>query len=125
MSRTILVVDEGRTTREILAFALRSAGYRVLEASDGQAAWQRLSESPPDLVLVEALLPLKTGFELCSDLKTSEVYRRIPVILMSSLPRLSGGTDDVWRAKTCADDFLSRPFDLGSLLSRIERLLAG
>jgi DNA-binding response OmpR family regulator len=120
---TILLADEGHAARRILASTLRCAGYRVVEAPDGAAAWEEIPASAPDLVILEALLPRKTGFALCADLKGNDRTRRIPVILMSSLSRLAGGSDEAWRAKTCADDFLSRPFDLGDLLSRIERLM--
>jgi DNA-binding response OmpR family regulator len=120
---TVLVVEEGKSMREALAFALRNARYRVIEAFDGAEAWARIVEDRPDAVLMEALLPHKTGFEVCSELKSNPDTRSIPVILMSSVTRGTGRPDDYWRKKTNADDFLTRPFDLGVLLERLDRLL--
>ncbi len=70
------------------------------------------------------MLPLRTGIELCKALKTDEGTRALPVILLSSITRTIGRTDEHWRRRTGADAFLSEPYDPRSLLLLIEQLLS-
>jgi two-component system sensor histidine kinase ChiS len=122
--KTILVVDEARSSREALAGVLRNRGYRVNESEDGADALQRLLEEPPDLVILDAMLPRRSGIEICQSLKSENPPRKLPVILVTSITRTIGKNDRYWKDKTGADEFMSKPFAPDDLLSRIERLLA-
>jgi DNA-binding response OmpR family regulator len=122
--KTILVVDEARSSREALACVLRNRGYRVDESQDGADALQRIVEEPPDLVILDAMLPRRSGIEICQSIKSENPPRKLPVILVTSITRTIGRNDHYWKEKTGADEFLSKPFAPQDLLSRIERLLA-
>jgi len=122
--KTILVVDEARSSREALAGVLRNRGYVVKESQDGAEALERLLEDPPDLVILDAMLPRRSGIEICQSIKSENRPRNLPVILVTSLTRTIGKNDHYWREKTGADEFLSKPFAPQDLLSRIDRLLA-
>lgn len=121
--RTILVADEARECREALAASLRLRGYSVIEAGDGEEAHRRIREAAPDLALLGGVLPLRTGIELCMALKADEGTRALPVILLSSITRTVGRTDEHWRRRTGADAFLSEPYDPRSLFWLIEQFL--
>ena len=121
--RTILVADESRENRGALAASLRLRGYSVIEAEDGEEAHRRIREDAPDLALLGGVLPLRTGIELCMALKADEGTRALPVILLSSITRTVGRTDEHWRRRTGADAFLSEPYDPRSLFWLIEQFL--
>ncbi len=82
---TILVVDDHVPNLAFLTDALSAAGYRVLVAMDGQEALDRLALARPDLILLDALMPVLDGFETCRRLKATPAYESIPVIFMTAL----------------------------------------
>ena len=82
---TVLVVDDHVPNLAFLTDALSAAGYRVLVAMDGQEALDRLALARPDLILLDALMPVLDGFETCRRLKATPAYESIPVIFMTAL----------------------------------------
>ena len=82
---TILVVDDHVPNLAFLTDALSAAGYRVLVAMDGQEALDRLALARPDLILLDALMPVLDGFETCRRVKATPAYESIPVIFMTAL----------------------------------------
>lgn len=121
--KTILVVEDSRSIREIVAFMLRGRGYEVVECADGADARQKVQAVRPDLVVLDAMLPYVTGFELCAELKADPGTRGIPVIMLTALTRDSGKSDDYWRERSQADAFMSKPFKATELIARVETLL--
>lgn len=121
----ILIADESKKDRESLAASLRCRGYEVAEAEDGEAALLRAREEPPDLVLLGATLPGRSGLEVCAALKGDERTRAVPVFLLTSITRTIGGTDESWRRRTGADAFLSKPYNPRILYWMIDSLLEG
>jgi CheY-like chemotaxis protein len=119
----ILIAGESGEDREALASALRCRGYIVREAADGEEALERIQEEVPDLVLLGATLPGRSGFEVCTTLKKDERTRAVPVILLTSITRTVGGTDEEWRRRTGADAFLSKPYNPRNLYWMIHSLL--
>lgn len=85
LDTTILVVDDHIPNLAFLTDALSAAGYRVLVAVDGQEALDRLAVTRPDLILLDALMPVLDGFETCRRLKATPAYESIPVIFMTAL----------------------------------------
>lgn len=122
--KTILVVDDTKSIREIVAFMLRGRGYEVLEAADGQEAREKIKAHRPDLVLLDAMLPKVTGFDLCAEMKADEDFKSMPILMLTAITKDSGKTDEYWREKSQADDFMSKPFKAQDLVSRVEKLLA-
>ena len=123
MPKTILVVDDTKSIREIVAFMLRSRGFEVLEAGDGADAREKIRSLRPDLLVLDAMIPKVTGFDLCAELKADPDFKAMPILMLTAITRETGKSDEYWREKSQADDFMSKPFKATDLISRIEKLL--
>jgi DNA-binding response OmpR family regulator len=121
--KTILVVDDTKSIREIVAFMLRSRGFEVVESGDGADAREKVQSVRPDLLVLDAMLPRVTGFDLCAELKGDPGTRGIPILMLTAITRDSGKSDDYWRERSQADDFMSKPFKATELIARVEKLL--
>jgi len=121
--RKILVAEDNASIRNILAFLLRQRGYEVLESGDGDEALEKALTLRPDLVLLDVMMPGKTGLEICSILKGNEAYRDIRIVILTAATKDSGKDDAYWRRISNADDFISKPFQGTDLVQRIERAL--
>jgi DNA-binding response OmpR family regulator len=121
--KRVLVVDDEPDILRLLERSLKASGYAVTTAADGQKAEQALAKSPPDLVLLDAMLPLVNGFEICSRIKSNPRLRKVPVIMMSAVYRGWRFAQDA-RDAFGADDYVEKPFHLADLLHRVEERLA-
>jgi DNA-binding response OmpR family regulator len=124
VAKRILIVEDTKSIREIVAFMLRSKGYETVESGDGQDAEQKIRSQPPDLIVLDAMLPKKTGFDVCQSLKADNALKSIPILMLTAITRDTGKSDEYWRQKSQADDFMSKPFKATELVERIEKLLA-
>jgi CheY-like chemotaxis protein len=115
--KTLLVVDDEEGILEALSDALSDEGYRVLIARNGKDGLKRVSETLPDLILLDYMMPVMDGRELLKVLRAEPTYRHIPVVMMSAMPRSSLPADCEPTA------FLRKPFNLDTLLAELERLL--
>jgi two-component system, OmpR family, alkaline phosphatase synthesis response regulator PhoP len=122
--KTILVVDDAKSFREVLAFSLRSRGWGVIEAENGDDALALATTQEPDLILTDVVIPGRNGFELCAVLKGDERFRHIPIVILSAVASGTGRGDDHWKALSSADAFISKPFQAHHLFRRIEELLS-
>lgn len=116
----ILIVEDNAATVELMEAQLQGEGYRVDSVGDGEQALARISETIPDLVLLDIVLPKKNGFEVCQALKSDSSTQSIPVIMVTALDDMES------RAKGFAlgaDDFLSRPVDRSELIARVKAQL--
>ena len=112
----ILVVDDEAHLRKLLTVILRAAGYEVAAAASGLEALSRISESQPDLVISDVMMPELDGFGLIENLRANIRTRAIPVILLTAMSQ----TDDVVQGLGIgADDYLSKPFQRAELLARV------
>lgn len=118
----ILAVDDEPEILEILTLSLQSKGYEVVTASRGRQALELLRSEVPDLVLLDAMLPEIHGFELCSSIKQSEHFRRVPVIMISAIYTGWNFSQDVRRIYG-ADDYIEKPFKIKEVLHKVEHLL--
>lgn len=123
MPKTILVVDDTKSIREIVAFMLRGRGFDVVESGDGEDARAKIKADKPDLVVLDAMLPKVTGFDLCAELKASSEFKSIPILMLTAITKDTGKSDDYWREKSQADDFMSKPFKATELVARVEKIL--
>jgi DNA-binding response OmpR family regulator len=117
MARTILVVDDEPTLRETLAEALDADGYRVVTAGDGREALARFRAEPPDLVLLDIMLPELSGIEVC------RIIRResdVPIVMLTAR---DAELDKVVGLELGADDYVTKPFSLRELSARIRAQL--
>src|SRR5262245_23835031 len=121
--KTILVVEDTKNLRDIIAYTLRARGWAVIESGDGDDAIEKATTLQPNLIVLDVMVPGRTGFEVCSILKGDDRYKEIPILIMSAITKGSGKTDDHWRELSCADAFISKPFRAYQLVQCIEELL--
>jgi two-component system KDP operon response regulator KdpE len=113
----VLVVDDEEQIRRALRSILRTRDYKVTEASTGEAALVVAIDEPPDLVVLDLMLPGMDGIEVCRELRT---WLAAPILVLSVR---SGEADKVAALDEGADDYLTKPFSAGELLARIRALL--
>ena len=117
----VLVVDDNRTIRELLAEALGDAGYRVSVAEDGADALDAALTDPPDLVVTDLLMPAMDGAALCRRLMTDPRTRAVPVLVVTDLPAAAAGA----RLAGCPSDaVVHKPYDLDGIRRAAADLLA-
>jgi putative two-component system response regulator len=114
----ILIVDDAQTNLTLLRKALRQ--YEIMEACDGRTALKQVQTEPPDLVLLDVMMPGIDGHSVLSIIKNNESTRHIPVMLVTSLD----GIEDKLRSYDIgADDFITKPFNILELKARISAQL--
>jgi len=113
----ILIADDDLELRELLNFALRQAGYLVIQAADGVEALQRFEEEHPDLVILDVNMPHLNGFEVCRRIRAE---RATPVMLLTVR---NSEEDQVHGLDLGADDYLTKPFSPRTLKARVRALL--
>lgn len=118
-----LVADSTPEAREEAAALLRSMGCTVLEAANGRAALEITRDARPDLVLLEAILPMMPGFEVCRAIKGDPVLRPTVVVLTSALHRGTVAADA--KAAFGADEFVEKPYRPDDLIRKAKLLLLG
>ncbi len=116
----VLVVEDEAALATMLRYNLEKQGFRVDEAGDGQEALVRISETRPDLVLLDWMLPLISGIEVCRQIRRRPGTRDLPVIMVTA--RTEDG-DAVRGLDTGADDYITKPFNMDALLARMRALL--
>ncbi len=117
MSHEILVVDDDPHTREVVAFALRHAGFSVQEAADGLSALARMEAAAPDLIVLDVGLPELDGLEVCRSIrKTSDV----PILFLSSRDE---EIDRILGLEIGGDDYVAKPFSPRELVARVKVIL--
>src|SRR5438552_3677212 len=114
--RSILVVDDTAANIGFLLDTLSKAGYRVRVAPDGESALEQLHYSPPDLVLLDVMMPGIDGFETCRRLRQLPNLQKTPVIFMTAL---SDAQDKVRAFAAGADDYVTKPFQHEEVLARV------
>ena len=113
----ILIADDDASIRRLLQRVLQAQGYTVEVAADGRAAWQRIQEVSPDLLLLDLMMPVMNGWELYAALR-GDGHKHLPIVVLTA-----GGKLDRARQELPDTDVLGKPFDLDHLLSTIQRCL--
>lgn len=114
-SPVILVVEDEPAQREVLAYNIAAEGFDVLTADSGDEALLIARETPPDLIILDWMLPNVSGIEVCRQLKSGTQTARIPVIMLSAR---SEEVDKIRGLETGADDYVTKPYSLAELLAR-------
>jgi DNA-binding response OmpR family regulator len=114
---TVLVVDDEPTLREVVVRYLERAGYRALEAGDGDEAETLLRTQPPDLVILDLMLPGTDGLELCRRIRADSA---LPVIMLTARGE---GADRIVGLELGADDYVTKPFSPRELVARVRTVL--
>jgi two-component system alkaline phosphatase synthesis response regulator PhoP len=116
----ILVVDDNQQNLELLQVYLEDVDCRSIPAHDGPEALEIIAKEPPDLILLDVMMPKMSGFEVCRRIKNDPKTSDIPVIMVTALNEFG----DIERAiDSGTDDFLSKPVNRLELLTRIKTML--
>jgi diguanylate cyclase (GGDEF)-like protein len=116
----ILVVDDNRDNAEIIVTRLRYRGYDVSDAANGEKALERIREQPPDVVLLDLMLPDIDGYEVAARIRADESLPFIPIIMLTA--RDMDEDQTVW-FEAGADDYLTKPVDFRELEARVRALI--
>jgi twitching motility two-component system response regulator PilH len=118
--KCVLVVDDSPTDLQMISAAVKTGGYDVVTAVDGEEALVKAAATKPPVIVLDIVLPKKNGFQVCRQLKTTAETRDIKVILVSSKNQDS---DKFWGMKQGADDYIAKPYNDADLLAAIARQL--
>ena len=117
---SILVVEDEDALATLLQYNLEKEGYRVSVAEDGEEALARVEESPPDLVILDWMLPKVSGIEVCRLIRARSESRNLPVIMLTARGEES---DRIRGLDTGADDYVAKPFSMTELTARVRAVL--
>jgi CheY-like chemotaxis protein len=117
MPKRVLVVDDDENTRRFLSVALKANGYEAVTAEDGDDGYNKVQESKPDLILLDVMMPKKTGFVLFKQLRRKEEFKDIPVIMLTAVAEVL--EEDEVQAE---GETFERPFD--SLRDSLRKAIA-
>ena len=120
MKPLVLVVEDEAPLVTLLRYNLEKEGFAVAEASDGEEALLRIAEQKPDAVLLDWMLPLLSGIEVCRQIRRAPATRTLPVIMLTA--RGEEG-DRVRGLNSGADDYVVKPFSLGELVARLRAVI--
>lgn len=118
----VLVVEDSVSQREMMKDLLEGSGLDVTVASDGIEALQLLQGPPPDLVLLDIVMPKMNGYEVCRRIKTNSATQNLPVVLCSAKGE---EFDRYWGMKQGADAYIAKPFQPTELVGTVKQLLQG
>jgi CheY-like chemotaxis protein len=120
VERTVLVVDDQMPVRLQCRLALESAGMRVTEAEDGVGALESIRRDPPDLILLDIMLPGLSGWEVASELLREPTTNRIPIVFISGL---TGTAERRQAADLGAFRYLTKPVEAAALAASVSNIL--
>jgi two-component system phosphate regulon response regulator PhoB len=112
----VLLVEDEPSQREVLSYNLTAEGFEVVVATNGEEALEAVAETPPDLILLDWMMPHVSGIEVCRRLKARPETRGIPVIMLSAR---SEEVDKVRGLETGADDYVIKPYSVVELMARL------
>jgi DNA-binding response OmpR family regulator len=120
--RTVLIVDDEDEIRKLLRRVLESRGFRVREADRGNTALKLVKEEPPDVMILDAMLPEVHGCDIARRIKGSERYGKIPIVMVSAVYRGWRFAEDL-KASYGVDAFIEKPFKIGDVVAAVEKAL--
>ncbi len=117
MAVSVLIVEDDKNIQELLQLYLEKEGYAVTLAADGQQGLAKFRAIKPDLVLLDVMMPVMDGWEVCTAIRAES---RTPVIMLTAKSELE---DKITGLKSGADDYITKPFEMRELIARIEAVL--
>ncbi len=121
MTGSVLVVDDEPNIVLSLEFLMQQAGCEVRIAADGEAALAAIEEQPPDLILLDVMIPKRDGFDVCQTIRANPAWKDIHIIMLTARGR------DVEREKGMAlgaDEYITKPFSTREVIERVKEVLA-
>lgn len=119
---TVLIVEDSLTDLAIMKGCFQQSGWSVVTANSGDEAKSKLDAQSPDLIVLDVILPDRSGFEICRDLKADPNTKQIPVIICSTK---NTDVDKMWGNMLGADAYLSKPVQPDALQEAIKKLVKG
>lgn len=122
MVKTLLIADDDSKIRDLVSATLEDdENYRLIFAANGDEAIEAARREKPDLAIVDIMMPIRDGFEVCEALKSNTATRRIKVVMLTALAQ-----ETHWQRAMAlgADDYMTKPFSPRLLLERLDQLLA-
>ncbi len=122
MALSVLVVDDEPNIVVSLEYLLQRAGYDVRVARDGAEALRAVAERKPDLILLDAMMPVRDGYDVCQTLRADPAFKDVRILMLTAKSR------DVDQEKALAlgaDDYVTKPFSTRELVERVRRILGG
>ncbi|MEM6306465.1 MAG: phosphate regulon transcriptional regulator PhoB [Pseudomonadota bacterium] len=116
----VLIVEDEPAQRDVLGYNLEAEGYKVIIADNGEDALTLVQEELPDVIVLDWMIPILSGIEVCRQLKIKPSTRQIPVIMLSAR---SDETDKVRGLETGADDYITKPYSVRELMARVRAQL--
>ncbi len=116
---TILVVEDGLTDMQMISQYLEQAGYKVMGAKSSEEAQEKITQNKPDVIFLDVILPGKSGFEICRELKDNPNTSTIPVVFCSTK---NSDVDKMWGDMLGADAYLSKPVQKNELEGVLQKL---
>jgi two-component system alkaline phosphatase synthesis response regulator PhoP len=120
MSRSVLIVDDEPNILLSLEFLMKKAGFDVRTARDGEQALNEIASAPPDLLLLDVMMPKRDGFDVCQTVRANPSWSGVRIIMLTAKGR------EVEREKGLAlgaDDYITKPFSTRDVLVQVERVL--
>jgi twitching motility two-component system response regulator PilH len=121
MTKQVLVVDDSPTELKVTSSAVSQAGYKVIQAVDGEDALAKAIAFKPKVMVLDIILPKKNGFQVCRQLKTTPETADIKIVLLSSKSQES---DRFWGIRQGADAYVTKPFSPTELLTHVREFMA-
>jgi two-component system alkaline phosphatase synthesis response regulator PhoP len=120
MRHKILIVDDEPNIVISLEFLMQQSGYEVAIARDGEEAMAQMVSFQPDLVLLDVMLPLRNGFEVCQKIRENSLWNQVKVVMLSA----KGREIEVSKGLTLgADAYITKPFSTKDLIAQVQLLL--
>jgi len=119
--KTIMIVDDSKSIRNLVRFVLQADGYDIVEAEDGQKAWDMLQKFHPDLIISDYEMPNMTGPELIAKIRSNSQYDGIAAIMLTSRKEED---DEVLGLETGADDYIGKPVEPLKLQARVKKTMS-
>ena len=120
MNKKILVADDEPNIVISLEYLLKREGYTVVVAHDGQEALDVIAAQRPDLVLLDVMMPVKTGFEVCQEVRASDTFQHTKILMLTAKGR---DTDMAKGLALGADGYMTKPFSTHDLVQKVADML--
>jgi DNA-binding response OmpR family regulator len=116
----VLVVDDEKSIRELIAMRLEDSGFEVSSVEDGIKALEFLKEKKPDIIVLDKLMPGMDGYEVLLNIRADKATSHIPVVMLTAVLNQA---DKVKGLKMGLDDYMTKPYDAGEFIARIRAVL--
>ncbi len=122
LTKKILLVDDEPYIIKSLSFVLEKKGYNVLCANNGEDALDKIKSYRPDLVLLDVMMPKKTGYDVCMEIRKYQEFKDLYIIMLTAK---SQDSDKEKGLEAGANEYLTKPFSPGKMLQRLEEIFSG